>query len=497
VYGEERDVLVGVPGVHGFGAVRMPQSSLGDTPKPTNVKVGGAKLPTTRAKPPTFKGTRDKQVGLPGDDPLVAFIWSNAKQTWSVITRAEGLAQLKKDGYKVPAAPAAKPAPKVAAKPAANPFADVSSGSSTTAKTAAPPKPPTQAGTHNGQLFIPRDVTQHAWKWNAASKQWQGVSRASAEAEIKTMKLSTGGTSDKPASLLEKIVSAVTPKTAQAATAPKVPSGPTGPKVAPPPAAPTRPGAYEGEMFLPSNPAEHAWQWNATLRQWQGIPRSQALKPTAAQTQAQKDAAAEASRGLIDKLTGGAVTFWKDKLIPKAPAPAPDVLTIASDQSGVPAGWVRMSNGKIVRQPTNRDPDADGQTQNGKPAPPPTPGVPGTYPSTAKDPNGDGFERPGVPAQPPTVGVPGTFPSTSRDPNGDGIDDSTGRPAVAPVLGQKGAFPVSADDRDGDGLNDQTGLPLNAGAIHEAGLGGMILPVAGVLALVLITSSRNTGRRNW
>jgi hypothetical protein len=486
-------VLVGVPGIHGFGAVRVPQTTMGDAPKPSNVKVGGAKLPTTKAKPPTFKGTRDKQVGLPGDDPLVAFIWSNAKQTWSVITRAEGLAQLKRDGYKVPAAPAVKPAP----KPAANPFADVSGGSSTTAKKPVPPKPPTQAGTHNGQLFIPKDVTQHAWKWNAGSKQWQGVSRASAEAEIKTMKLSTGGTSDKPVSLLDKIVSAVTPQTAQAASAPKVPNVPTAPRAAAPPAAPNRPGAYEGEMFLPSNPAEHAWKWNATLKQWQGIPRSQALKPTAAQTAAQKEAAAEADRGLIDKLTGGAVTFWKDKLIPKAPAPAPDVLTIASDQSGVPVGFVRMSNGQIVRQPTARDPDADGQTKPGTPAPPPTVGVPGTHPSTAMDPNGDGLTTGNRPTQPPTVGVQGTFPATARDANGDGLDDTTGLPAVAPILGQKGAFPSTPDDRDGDGLNDTTGLPLNASALHEAGLGNLLLPVAGVLALVVLSGSKSTGRRHW
>jgi hypothetical protein len=478
----DQDVLVGVPGLHGIGAVRVPQSSLGDSPKPSNVKVGGVKLPTTKAKPPTFKGTRDKQVGLPGDDPLVAFIWSNAKQTWSVITRAEGLAQLKKDGYKVvPAAAPAKPAPAVVK---------------------APPKPPTQAGTHDGQLFIPRDTTQHAWKWNATLKQWQGISQAAAQAEVKAQKLSVGATTDKAPSIVSTVAAKVTdlfsgPKVANAATLPKVPTVPSGPKVAPPPSPPTRPGAFEGEMFLPSNPAEHAWMWNGTLRQWQGIARSQALKPTAAQTAAQKTAAQEADRGLLDKLTGGAVTYWKEALTPKAPAPAPDVPTISPDQSGVAPGYIRMSNGALVRQPTLRDPDADGQSKPGTPTPPPTVGVVGTHPSTAMDPNGDGLTTGNRPTTPPTVGVPGTFPSTPRDLNGDGIDDSTGAPAVAPLLGQKGSFPSTPDDRDGDGLNDVTGKPLNAKPEHEAGLTDMLLPIAGVLAVVVIAGSNKGGTRSW
>lgn len=479
----DRDVLVGVPGLHGIGAVRVPQSSLGDSPKPTNVKVGGAKLPTTKAKPPTFKGTRDKQVGLPGDDPLVAFIWSNAKQTWTVITRAEGLAQLKKDGYKVPAAAPAKPAPAVAKAP--------------------PPKPPTQAGTHDGQLFIPRDTTQHAWKWNAALKTWQGISQAAAQAEVKAQKLAVGATTDKAPSIVSTVAAKVAdifsgPKVANAATLPKVPSAPSGPKVAPPPAPPSRPGAFNGEVFLPSNTAEHAWRWNADLKQWQGISRSDAIKPVSAATAAAaKAAATEADRGLLDKLTGGAVTYWKEALTPKAPAPAPDVPTIAADQTGVAPGYVRMSNGALIRQPTARDPDADGQSKPGTPAPPPTVGVPGTHPSTAMDPNGDGLTTGNKPTTPPTVGVQGTFPATARDANGDGLDDTTGLPAVAPILGQKGSFPSTPDDRDGDGLNDVTGKPLNAPALHEAGLGDMLIPIAGVLAVVVLAGSKKGGTRSW
>src|ERR1700687_4435722 len=106
------DQLIGVPGRHGFGAVRVPQN-LGDAAKPSNVKVKMPKLLTTKAAPPTFKGTHEGQIALPGADKAVAFLWSHS--TWVVIPRADALKRMAATGEKLvstPSAPKAATAPK-------------------------------------------------------------------------------------------------------------------------------------------------------------------------------------------------------------------------------------------------------------------------------------------------------------------------------------------------------------------------------------------------
>jgi hypothetical protein len=150
-----------------------------------------------------------------------------------------------------------------------------------------------------------------------------------------------------------------------------------------------------------------------------------------------------------------------------------------------------------ARLPTKLDPDGDGQVAPGVPAPRPTVGKPGTFPSTARDPNGDGIEdATGRPAPVPTLGVPGTFPSTPLDPNGDGIIDSTGQNAPPPLMGQKGSFPSTPDDADGDGLNDITGKPLNANGVDAGGFGSMALPIVGMLAAVVLMGQKPKGRKH-
>jgi hypothetical protein len=452
MYPNSGDQLVGVVGVRGVGAVRIPQT-LGDSPKPTKVKVLMPILPTKRDVLPTFKGTHVGQLAIPRDKTLLAWKWDG--KVWNAITQAQAASEIKAQGLKTAGVSAAKPVVK-------------------------PTTPPTQPGHSVGEIFLPSDKTAHAWRWDGMV--WRGISRSDA---------------------VKPPTAAVMANAAVATTPPK---------------PPTASGTFVGMTFLPSNKAEHAWIWDG--KTWRGIARSDALNPQAAldrlgfHTNIAANAQAAEAPSLLDRITsavtktavasGHAEQTLFDKVVaklkPVAPLPHPEVATIAP--GAAPPGYVPTSTGTPAKLPTKLDPDADGQIVPGKPAPPPTRGAPGTFPSTALDPNGDGIvDATGQPAPPPTRGVPGTFPSTALDRNGDGIIDSTGASAPPPMVGQQGSFPATPDDANGDGLNDTTGHPLNANAFHAMGLdlGSMAVPLLGLAAALLLSGNRGQGGsvRQW
>jgi hypothetical protein len=481
MYPNGGDQLVGVVGVHGVGAVRVPQT-LGDSPKPTNVKVLMPILPTKRDVPPTFKGTHVGQLAIPRDKTLLAWKWDG--KAWNAITQAQAASEVKAQGLKTAGVSAPKPVVK-------------------------PTTPPPQPGHFVGEIFLPSDKTAHAWRWDGTV--WRGISRSDAvKPTTAAVMANAAAAATTTPSLLDRLTQLVTP----VVNAPVAPSSPAGA----PPKPPTAPGTFVGMTFLPSNKAEHGWLWDGS--KWRGIARSDALNPQATldklgiHTNVAANAQAAAAPSLLDRITsavtktavasGHAEQTLFDKVVaklkPVAPLPHPEVVTIAP--GAAPPGYVPTSTGTPAKLPTKLDPDADGQIAPGKPAPPPTRGVPGTFPSTPLDPNGDGIvDATGQPAPPPTHGVPGTFPSTALDKNGDGIIDSTGASAPPPMVGQQGSFPATPDDANGDGLNDTTGQPLNANAFHAMGLdlGSMAVPLLGLAAALLLSGNRGHGGsvRQW
>jgi hypothetical protein len=473
------DQLVGVVGVHGVGAVRIPQT-LGDAPKPAKITLQGVPLPTQKPVPPTFKGTHVGQFAIPRDTAQPAWKWDG--KTWLIVPRAEAEKAIKDLGLKV--------------KP-------------TSAPVIKPTTPPVQRGRFVGDVFLPSDPTAHAWRWDGTV--WRGVARSAAiKPSAADQAASTAYKSAPAPTLLDKIISAVAPNSAKVPDVSSRTNAPGLPSVTPP-KPPTNAGRFVGEIFLPSNASEHAWRWNGIS--WLGIARSAAIKPSVADKQAAADyllaqkqsfgsqvknlftgalvSAGHAETSLLDKLTA--------KLSPPTLQPHPEVATIAP--GGAPPGYVNTSTGDQAKLPTKTDPDADHQMAPGVPAPVPTVGKPGTFPSTPLDPNGDGIvDATGKRAPPPTVGMKGTFPSTPLDKDGDGVIDSTGAPAPAPMLGQKGSFPATADDANGDGLNDTTGKPLNANPLSAMGLdlGSMAIPLLGVTAVLLLSGQKHGGSaRQW